>query len=58
VYAMKLEERRGAACCAPTLTLSGGDLDKPVTLRWVGQATVRADTAAIPEAPPANARAW
>jgi len=50
VYAMKLERER--------LTLSGGDLEKPVTLRRVGPATARADTAAIPEAPPAGSRAW
>jgi hypothetical protein len=50
VYAMKLERER--------LTLSGGDLEKPVMLRRVGPATPRADTAAIPEAPPAGSRAW
>ncbi|MGH9262810.1 MAG: hypothetical protein ACRD08_23405 [Acidimicrobiales bacterium] len=50
VYAMRLERER--------LTLSGGDLDTPVTLRRVGAATVRADTVAIPEPPPAGSRAW
>ncbi|HET9384715.1 MAG TPA: hypothetical protein VFO67_06180 [Gemmatimonadales bacterium] len=40
------------------LTISGGDLEKPVTLRRVGPPTARADTLAIPEAPPANQRAW
>jgi len=50
VYGMKIEPER--------LTLSGGDLDKPVLLRRVGIATARADTVSIPEAPPATARAW
>lgn len=50
VYGMKIEPER--------LTLSGGDLEKPVTLRRMGPAGVRADTVAIPEAPPASARAW
>lgn len=50
VYGMKVETER--------LTLSGGDLEKPVLLKRVGPATARADTLAIPEAPPANARAW
>ena len=50
VYGMKL--------AADKLTISGGDLEKPVTLRRVGLATVRPDTLTIPEAPPANARAW
>lgn len=40
------------------LTISGGDLEKPVTLRRVGPPNARADTLAIPEAPPANQRAW
>jgi hypothetical protein len=40
------------------LTISGGDLDKPVTLRRVGAATTRPDTLGVPEAPPADARAW
>jgi hypothetical protein len=40
------------------LTISGGDLDKPVTLRRVGAATARPDTLVVPEPPPADARAW
>ncbi|PYO63645.1 MAG: hypothetical protein DMD28_01595 [Gemmatimonadetes bacterium] len=40
------------------LTISGGDLDKPVTLRRVGPATARPDTLAIPPSPPDTARAW
>jgi hypothetical protein len=50
VYHMKLAKDK--------LTISGGDLEKPVTLRRVGPPTPRADTLAIPEAPPATARAW
>ncbi len=50
VYGMKLEGDR--------LTLSGGDLEKPVTLRRVGPPTARADSVAIPAAPPATERAW
>lgn len=50
VYGMKLGGDK--------LTISGGDLEKPVTLRRVGPATARPDTLTIPEAPPANARAW
>jgi len=40
------------------LTLSGGDLEKPVTLRRVGPATARADSVAIPAPPPPTERAW
>jgi hypothetical protein len=40
------------------LTLSGGDLEKPVTLRRVGTAAARPDSVKIPEPPPASARAW
>jgi hypothetical protein len=40
------------------LTISGGDLDKPVTLRRVGPATARPDTLKVPDPPPDNARAW
>jgi hypothetical protein len=40
------------------LTISGGDLDKPVTLRRVGPPTVRPDTLHVPEPPPETARAW
>jgi hypothetical protein len=50
VYGMKL--------AGDKLTISGGDLEKPVTLRRVGPANARADTLAIPEAPAANQRAW
>ncbi|MBI1966795.1 MAG: hypothetical protein HYS40_02290 [Gemmatimonadetes bacterium] len=50
VYGMKVELQK--------LTLSGGDLEKPVTLRRVGAATPRPDTLAVPEPPPASARAW
>src|SRR5256886_10621404 len=39
-YGMKLESDK--------LTLSGGDLEKPVTLRRVGPATARADSVSIP----------
>jgi len=40
------------------LTISGGDLDKPVTLRRVGPPTARPDTLHVPEPPPLTARAW
>jgi hypothetical protein len=50
VYGMKL--------AADKLTISGGDLEKPVTLRRVGPPVARPDSLAIPEAPPATARAW
>jgi len=50
VYGLKLE--------ADKLTLSGGDLEKPVTLRRVGPATARADSVAIPPPPPPTERAW
>ena len=50
VYGMKI--------AGDKLTISGGDLEKPVTLRRVGPATVRPDTLSIPDAPPANQRAW
>ena len=50
VYGMKLDRDR--------LTLSGGDLEKPVTLRRVGPPTARADTVAIPPPPPLTERAW
>lgn len=50
VYGMKLVR--------DNLTISGGDLEKPVTLRRVGPPTARPDTTAIPEAPAANQRAW
>jgi len=50
VYGMKL--------AADKMTISGGDLEKPVTLRRIGPATVRPDTVTIPEAPAPNQRAW
>ena len=50
VYGMKLESDK--------LTLSGGDLEKPATLRRVGPATARADSVAIPPPPPSTERAW
>jgi hypothetical protein len=50
VYGMKLAGEQ--------LTLSGGDLEKPVSLRRVGAATPRADNVLIPPAPPATERAW
>ena len=50
VYGMKLEGDR--------LTLSGGDLEKPVTLRRVGPPIARADSVAIPAPPLASERAW
>lgn len=50
VYGMRLAGDR--------LTISGGDLEKPVSLRRVGPPKARPDTLAIPEAPPATARAW
>ena len=50
VYAMKL--------AADKLTISGGDLEKPVTLRRVGPPVPRPDSLTIPDAPPATARAW
>ncbi|MGH7673202.1 MAG: hypothetical protein ACREMC_09885 [Gemmatimonadales bacterium] len=50
VYGMRL--------AGDKLTVSGGDLEKPVTLRRVGAAPPRPDTLMIPEAPPPTARAW
>jgi hypothetical protein len=50
VYGMKLDGDK--------LTLSGGDLEKPVTLRRVGPAPARADSVAIPAPPPPTERAW
>lgn len=50
VYGMKL--------AGDKLTIAGGDLEKPVSLRRVGPATTRPDTLAIPDAPPPTARAW
>ena len=50
VYGMKLRGDK--------LTLSGGDLEKPVTLRHIGPPTPRADTIPLPPPPPATERAW
>jgi len=50
VYGMKLDGDK--------LTLSGGDLEKPVTLRRLGPAPARADSVAIPAPPPPTERAW
>jgi len=50
VYGMKLAGEK--------LTISGGDLEKPVTLKRVGPASARPDSLTIPDAPPANQRAW
>lgn len=50
IYGMKLKGDK--------LTIAGGDLENPVSLRRVGPPTARPDTLAIPEAPPPNARAW
>jgi hypothetical protein len=50
VYGMKL--------AGDKLTISGGDLEKPVTLRRVGPPAARPDSLAIPDAPPATSRAW
>src|SRR5213594_2745872 len=48
----------GMTIAGDKLTISGGDLEKPVTLRRVGPPTVRPDTLAIPEPPAPNQRAW
>jgi len=50
VYGVKLDGDK--------LTLSGGDLEKAVTLRRVGPAPARADSVAIPAPPPPTERAW
>jgi len=50
VYGLKLENDK--------LTLSGGDLDKPVTLRRTGPPQPRATGVEIPDPPPPSARAW
>jgi len=48
----------GMELAGDKLTIAGGDLEKPVSLKRVGPATARPDTLQVPEAPPANARAW
>ncbi len=50
VYGMKV--------AGDKLTISGGDLDKPVTLKRVGPPTPKPDTLKVPEPPPASSRAW
>jgi hypothetical protein len=50
VYGLRIQGDR--------LTLSGGDLEEPVTLRRVGGATPRDRAAVVPGAPPDSARAW
>jgi hypothetical protein len=50
IYGMKL--------AGDKLTISGGDLEKPVTLRRVGPPTTRPDTVTIPDPPAPNQRAW
>ena len=50
VYGLKL--------AGDKLTISGGDLEKPVTLRRVGPPTARPDTLTIPDPPAPNQRAW
>lgn len=48
----------GLRMAGDKLTLSGGDLDKPVTLRRVGPPSPRPAGLVVPEAPPDTARAW
>lgn len=50
VYRLRLERDK--------LTLSGGDLEKPVMLRRIGPPSARADSLAIPPPPPPTERAW
>jgi len=50
IYGMKL--------AGDKLTISGGDLEKPVTLRRVGPPTARPDTVTITDPPAPNQRAW
>ncbi len=52
VYGIKL----GGA--GAKLTISGGDLEKPASLKRVGPATARPDSLIIPDAPAPNQRAW
>ncbi|HYK10757.1 MAG TPA: hypothetical protein VEV39_08155 [Gemmatimonadales bacterium] len=48
----------GLQVAGDRLTLSGGDLDKPVSLRKVGPPTPRPTGLVVPDAPPDTARAW
>ena len=50
VYALSLKGEK--------ITLSGGDLEKPVSLRRVGPAAPRPDSLRLPDAPPPTSRAW
>ena len=50
VYGMKLDNDK--------LILSGGDLEKAVTLRRIGPPSARADSVVIPPPPPPTERAW
>jgi hypothetical protein len=48
----------GMALRTDQLTLSGGDLEKPVTLKRVGPPTPRPDSLVVPKPPPPTERAW
>ena len=48
----------GLRVSADRLTLSGGDLQKPVTLKRVGPPSPKPDTLTVPASPPDTARAW
>jgi len=50
VYGLTLKGER--------LTLSGGDLEKPVSMRRVGPALPRPDSLHVPDPPPPSSRAW
>ncbi len=50
VYGMTLQSDQ--------LMLSGGDLEKPVTLKRVGPPTPRPDSLVVPKPPPPTERAW
>lgn len=48
----------GLALKGERLTLSGGDLEKPVTLRRAGTPLPRPDSLRVPDPPPPTSRAW
>lgn len=48
----------GLALKGEKLTLSGGDLEKPVSMRRVGPALPRPDSLRLPDPPPPTSRAW
>jgi hypothetical protein len=48
----------GMAIAKDKLKIRGGYLEKQVTLRRVGPPNTRPDTLSIPDAPPADQRAW